>query len=131
MEGEGDCMNEYVYPLSITPHIFIGKKPVAVLFGEERVEVKTWRQVYAVIIGRCNQEPACHEMLMYLRNKVAGKVRVFLSDRPDGMRRPFMVDNSIFAECHYGTATLLHILTIRILTPARFDYSNIRIAINR
>ncbi len=68
-------------------------------------------------------------MLMYLRNKAAGKVRVFISDSSDGMRRPLKVDEGIFCELHYGTETLLHILTIRILKPARFDYSNIKIAI--
>ncbi len=122
-------MSEYVYPLSVPPHIFIGKKPAAVLFGEERVEVKTWTQVYAAVIGRCNQDPAGHEMLMYLRNKAAGKVRVFISDSPAGMRRPLKVDEGIFCEVHYGTETLLHILTIRILKPARFDYSGIRVAL--
>ena len=122
-------MSEYVYPLSVPPHIFIGKKPAAVLFGEERVEVKTWTQVYAAVIGRCNQDPAGHEMLMYLRNKAAGKVRVFISDSPAGMRRPLKVDEGIFCEIHYGTETLLHILTVRILKPARFDYSGIRVAL--
>jgi hypothetical protein len=122
-------MTEYIYPLDVTPHIFIGKKPAAVLFGNERVEVKTWSQVYAAVIGRCNQDPACHKMLMYLRNKAAGKVRVFISDSPKGMRRPLKIDASMYAEIHYGTETLLHILTIRILKPARFDYSNISIAI--
>ena len=110
-------------------HIFIGKKPAAVLFGEERVEVKTWSQVYAAVIGRCNQDPAGHERLMYLRNKAAGKVRVFISDSPAGMRRPLKVDEGIFCEIHYGTETLLHILTVRILKPARFDYSGIRVAL--
>jgi hypothetical protein len=32
------------YPLGVHPSLFVGKKPVAVLFGDERVEVKTWRQ---------------------------------------------------------------------------------------
>ena len=50
-------------------YLFVGTKPAAVLFGDERVEVKTWRQVYAVIIGRCNENPQHHERLMYLYTK--------------------------------------------------------------
>jgi hypothetical protein len=34
-------MNERIYPLTVSPHIFLGKKAAAVLFGDERVEVKT------------------------------------------------------------------------------------------
>ncbi len=125
-----ECVNgEYVYPLTVAPHIFIGKKPAAVLFGEERVEVKSWRQVYSAIIGRCNQDPTGHEMLMYLRDKAGGKVRMFLSEKPDGMTRPLKVDDSLWAEIQYGSQTLMHILVNQILAYARFDYSNIKIAI--
>jgi len=119
----------YIMPLSVEPYVFIGKKPAAVLFGDERVEVKTWRGVYAAVIARCNDDPECHEMLMYLRNKTAGKVRVFLSDNQDVMTRPHKIDENLFAEVHYGTQTLLHVLCKRILKPARFDYSNIRIEV--
>ena len=119
----------YIMPLSVEPYIFIGKKPAAVLFGNERIEVKTWRSVYAAVIARCNDNPECHEMLMYLRNKTAGKVRVFLSDKPDGMARAHKIDENLFAEVHYGTQTLLHILCKRILAPARFDYSDIKIEV--
>jgi hypothetical protein len=122
-------MSERVYPLGYPPYIFVGKKPVAVLFGEERVEVKSWRQVYAAVLARCNQDPACHERLLYLRNKAAGKVREFLSDKPDSMTRPLRIDDALFGEVHYGSQTLMHILTTRILTPAHFDYSGIYIVL--
>ena len=72
---------EYVYPLATGTNIFIGKKPIAVLFGEERVEANNWRKVFAAVLSRCNADAECHEMLMYLRNKASGQVRVFLSDR--------------------------------------------------
>ena len=78
--GETDCGDiedlptEYTYPFTADTNIFIGKKPVAVLFGEERVEVNSWRKVYAAIIGKCNADPKCHENLMYLRDKAAGRV---------------------------------------------------------
>ena len=120
---------EYTYPLTMPFYLFIGKKPSAVLLGNKRVDVKSWREVYAAIIKRCNDDPECRERLMYLRNKTAGKVRVFLSDKPDGMTRPYQIDVNLYGEIQYGTATLLHILCNRILNPARFDYSNIRIVL--
>jgi hypothetical protein len=53
---------ELIYPLRINTSLFVGKKPSAVLFGGERVDVKTWRQVVGVILTRCDSEH--HERLM-------------------------------------------------------------------
>jgi hypothetical protein len=118
---------ERTYPITSPTYMFVGAKPAAILFGDERVEVKTWRQVYSVIIGRCNENPQYHERLMYLRNKAAGKIRTFLSDKPDGMTRPFQIDTDLWGEVHYGSATLMHILLNQILKYTGFDYSGIRI----
>ena len=126
-----DSPIEYAYPLKTNTNLFIGKKPAAVLFGKERIEVKTWRDVYEIILKRCNKDEKHHEMLMYLRNKVSGKCRVFLSDKPDGMNRPLKIDEDIYGEIHYGSATLLHILMNRILDPVGFDCSDIKIALKR
>ena len=121
-------VHEFVYPFTADTYLFIGQKAAAVYFDEERVAVKNWRGVFKLILDRCNRER--HDELMYLRNKVAGKVRVFLSDKPDGMARPFKIDDELFADSgQYGTATLLHILRDLILKPAHFDYDNIRVAI--
>jgi hypothetical protein len=118
--------NEFAYPLSAETYLFIGKKAAAVLFGAERVDVKNWRGVFGLLLNRCNEEH--HDDLMYLRNKAAGKVRTFLSDKPDGMVRPFRIDEELYADSgQYGTVTLLHILRDLILTPTRFDWSDIRI----
>ena len=124
-------MNGYerIYPLTSPTYLFVGTKPAAVLFGDERIEVKTWRQVYAVIIGRCNENPQYHEKLMYLRNKAAGKVRLFLSDKPDGMSNPHQIDTDLWGEVHYGSATLMHILINQILVYTGFDYSGISVVI--
>jgi len=124
-------MSEYTYimPLSVEPYLFIGKKPAAVMFGDERVEVKTWRGVYAAVMKRCNDDPECHERLMYLRDKVLGKARVFLSAKPDGITRPYKIDDAMYGEVQYGSATLMHILCERILYPAGFDYSYIKVAL--
>ena len=121
--------HERTLPLITAPHLFIGKKPIAVFFGEERVEVKSWREVYTMILKRCNDIPRHHEMLMFLRGKIAGKCRVFLADRPDGMTRPVQITENMFAEAHYGAATLMHILTARLLDPVGFDYSNIKVVL--
>ena len=120
---------EITFSLSASPYLFVGKKPAAVIFGDERVDVKTWRGVYAAVMKRCNDIPAHHERRMYLRNKTAGKVRVFLSDKPDGMTRPHKIDTDLYGEVHYGSATLMHVMCQRILDPAGFDYSGIKIAI--
>ena len=118
---------ERTYRITSPTYLFVGTKPAAVLFGNERVEVKTWRQVYAVIIGRCNENPEYHERLMYLRNKAAGKVRKFLSDKPDGMSKALQIDTDLWGEVHYGSATLMHILLNQILKYTGFDYSDISV----
>jgi len=120
---------ELIYPITVDPYMFINRKPIAVLFGEERVEVKTWTQVYTVIIKRCNSDPKHHKTLMYLRGKVSGKCRFFLSDKPDGMKRPVKIDEDMYGETHYGSATLMHILLNRVLAPTGFNLSNIRVVI--
>ena len=124
-----DLPAEYAYPFTADTNIFIGMKPVAVLFGEERVATDNWRKVYAAIMAKCNAETQCHKNLMYLRDKVMGRDRKLLSHSPDGMRRPLKISEDMYAEVCYGTGTLLYILRDRILAPARFDYSGISIVI--
>ena len=120
---------ERTYPLGAATYLLVGRKPTAVLFGEERVDVKTWREVYGVVLGRCNENPQHHERLMYLRGKTSGKVRVFLSDSPAGMTRPIQIDENMYGETHYGSATLIHILCKRILDYTGFDYCNISVVL--
>ena len=127
-EGESTGLQaESIYPLTTPPRYFIGIKPAAVLFGEERIDVKSWRDVYAAVLKRCNSDPKGHEGLMCLRNKTAGKVRLFLSDKPDTMTSPLKIDEDMYGETHYGTETLLHILCKRILDYTDFDYNEIKI----
>lgn len=120
---------EYDYPFTADTNVFIGKKPAAVMFGDERVNVRTWRDVYSAIIKRCNADAQCHDTLMNLRDKVAGRDRMLLSRSPDGMRRPLRIDDDMYAEACYGTGTLLYILRDRILAHTRFDYSDIGIVL--
>jgi hypothetical protein len=131
-------MDEYfnkiraIFPLSCDADVFIGRTALAVFFGEETVAVKTRKQVFTAILIRCNQE--CRENLMYLRGKTSGKVRLFLSDKPDGMRNPVKLDDELYTESgNYGAATMIHIcvtafwrrrsLTIPVFV-SRFDNQN-------
>jgi len=120
---------ETVYPLSITPSLFKGTKPTAVIFGEERVEVKTWRTVCFEIMQRCISDPDKHADLLYLRNKIAGRTRVILSDKPDGMNKPLKLADALYMETFYDTEWLIRILTKELLGNARFDYNDISIEV--
>jgi hypothetical protein len=132
MEGGGMTTHyEWECPLSIHPTVFVGKKAVAVIFGRERVEVKSWRDVYREIITRCYESPEHREMLMYLRDKAHGKIRTFISSSSVGMTRALKIADEVYCEVHYGTETLMGILVNQILAPARYDVSNIRIVIRK
>ena len=99
------------------------------MFGEEVEPVHTWSNVYKAIMQRVVQDPIYHDRLMELRNKLAGKVRFFLSDKPDTMRRPLKISENLYCEIHYGSATLMHILVNIILKAIRYDHSDIKIVL--
>ena len=118
-----------VYPISFNAAEFKGKKPTSLIFGTERVPVLTWRMVFEKVMERCNADVDKHTALMNLRSKISGRARFILSNRPDGMRTPTKVAHKLYAETHYDTPTLLHILLHRILDPIRYDYSNIYVTV--
>jgi hypothetical protein len=126
----GDGMSTIELSLSTHPSIFVGKKPVAVLFGNEREPTHTWSRVYKAILQRAIQEPIYYERLMELRNRMAGKVRVFISDKPDNMTRPLEICEGLYGEVHYGSQTLMHILVNIILKAIHYDCSDIKIEIH-
>jgi hypothetical protein len=67
---------------------------------------------------------------MYLRDRVFGRIHTYLSESPNGMKRPIKIDEGLFADGgQYGTETLLYILCDLILKPAHYDYSGVRIAL--
>ena len=116
-------------PIYIHSSIFVGKKPVAVIFGEETEPAHTWTKVYKVILQRAIQDPIYYERLMNLRGRLAGKVRVFISDNPNYMTRAVKNADDLYGEAHYGSATLMHILVNIILKAMYYDYSFIKIVI--
>jgi len=118
------------YSLSTHPAIFVGRKPVAILIGSEIIPTPSWRKVYKEIMQYYVKDPVYHERLMDLRDKIAGRERVFISSKPDTMTCPLEICEDMYGEVQYGSQTLMHILTVRILTPINFDYSNIKIRLN-
>jgi hypothetical protein len=115
------------YPLSGDTRWFKGMKPTMLAIDGEDIAVKTWRQVYAEILTRCDAER--HDSLMSLRHIVAGKKRVMLADNPNGMYTPVKICDGLYAEAHYDSDTLFSILKRLILGPAGFDYSGISITV--
>ena len=128
--GKEECF-DVIYPLDYNLGEFKGRKPTSIIFGRERVSVGTWTAVFAEIMRRCNEDPVRHKTLMDLRNRISGRKRAILSDKPDGMRTPLRIDNKLYAETHYDTTTLMHVLLHRILKPAGYDYSNLYVALRQ
>ena len=120
---------EVIYPISMNPAVFKGKKPTAIIFGNERVSVSSWQKVLKEIILRCNAQPEYRKKLMNLRDKVSGRERVILSAKKSGMRRSFEIGTRLYIETHYDTETLLRILLTRILDEVGYNYSNITVAV--
>jgi hypothetical protein len=120
---------ETVYPITVNPAIFKGEKPTAVIFGDERIDVRTWKMVVEEILRRCNTDSEKHMILMDLRDKISGQKRVILSQKGDHMHSPKKIDEDLYVETHYDAETLLRILTTRIMDVVHYDYSSIYVSI--
>jgi hypothetical protein len=123
-------MTERVLPLSINPVRFRKQKPIAVLFGEERVAVKTWGDVHTTVITHCIQDPVYHGKMMELRGRIAVKSKVFIAETSDGMKKKKKICDGLYTEVTYGSETLMHILVTRILSAIRYDCTNIYVVLN-
>ena len=122
-----DMPGEYEVTLRSNPSMLKGTKPAAVIFDDERVRVKTWRAVYTEILRRCDMEK--HSDLLWLRNRVAGRKRTVISDKPDGMDFPIELSGDLFVEADFDTEWLIRTLISQILDVVRFDYSGIKIVV--
>jgi len=120
---------ETVYPLTANPAIFKGKKPTAVIFGEERVDVGKWKTVIEEIMKRCDADSEKHVSLMNLRGKISGRERVILAKDGDKMRSPLKINENLYIETHYDTETLLRTLMTRVLDAVDYDYSRVKAAV--
>jgi len=120
---------ETVYPITVNPAIFKGKKPTAVMFDNERIDVGKWKTVVAEMMKRCNEDPEKHVDLMNLRGRISGRERVILAKDGERMRSPIKVDENLFIETHYDTETLLRTIMMRVLDAVDYDYSGITVAV--
>jgi len=121
--------SEYIVPLNLSPRFFVGKKPIALIIEDERVSVKSWREVLGMILKRCCQDPTYHNRLMELRGRVAGNFRIFLSSSPNGMSKAVQIDDELYIEAHHGAEAMMRMLVEKLLTPIGYDYSNIKIGL--
>ncbi|MCL2189787.1 MAG: hypothetical protein FWB87_13595 [Defluviitaleaceae bacterium] len=119
----------YAIPIAINPTIFNAKKAVAVVFGEERVYVKSWRDVVHTILTRCCQDPIYNKHLLALRGNVAGHTRMLLSDNPDEMVKPLMIVEGLYVEVHHGATAMINMLVKKLLEPIGYDYSKLFIEV--
>lgn len=117
-----------VLPLNRESSYFKSKKPIRTDLGNGRIiTTPTWKSVAETILKDCNSVDDRHKELMCLRNRVLGRNRVILSDKPNDMQIPIKIDEDLFFEAKYDTQTLMNVLKNRILDPAGYDYSSIRI----
>jgi len=118
---------ETVYPLKVPPVTFKGKKPTAVIIGDKRIEVGSWKAVIGEILKSCNKNAEINAALMNLRGRILGSRRILLANSGEGMHSPIKIDENLYVETNYDTETNIRILTQRILDVIGYDYSAISI----
>jgi len=118
-----------IYPLTVDPGVFKGKKPSHLIIDGKNIPVYSWKKVFLELMKMCDADPDRHKALINLRGLLSGRTRAFISDKKDGMRSPLEINENLYAETHYDTETLLKILLHRILDEVDFDYTNISVAI--
>ena len=119
---------EVILPLCLDLSHFKGRKPMAVIFPDgRRTEVKTWKAAVAAVLQDCANTAPCSERLMAIRGKVMGRDRVILAASPKGMDVPMEIGPELFVEGKFDTASLLYVLTKRILEPVGYSYHSINI----
>lgn len=126
---EKEKKNEFetILPLSNTK-IFKGKKPIAVIFGENRIITPTWKIVVEIILKEVLKEENMKEKLYGLSDKLLGRKRTRLSKSSDEMRKPLKLSDELYIETHYDTETLMNLL-LQILNDVSYNYNDIKVAI--
>lgn len=112
----------------ISPAALKGKKPAGIKFATgETIETSTWKKIVQTILKHCNRQPDMHEKLMELRGKVFGRQRIILGKSPDEMDVPVKIDEGLYFEAKFDTEALITMMTKKVLEPAGYDYSGIKI----
>jgi len=124
-------LSEWKMSLKTNPVLFRKQKTLAVMFGEERVPVKSWAGVVVAVLTHCIQDPVYHDKLMKLRGRIAGKERFFIAENPSDMKRPKEICEGLYVEVMYGSETLMHILVNRILRAIGYDCSDIYVVLKQ
>ena len=118
---------ESIYPITnITG--FKGKKPIAVLYGNERIITSTWKSVVKTILQEVIKDSNMKCKLEALSDKLLGRVRRRLSKDSESMRSPVEICDGLYIETHYDTEMLMSLL-LQILNEINYDYNNINIII--
>lgn len=118
---------ESIYPITNTAG-FKGKKPIAVLFQEERIITPTWKSVVEKILTEVMKNEENKNRIMSLRDKLYGRVRNRISESEEGMRSAIKLEENLYIETHYDTETLMKLL-LQILDEIKYDYNKIKIII--
>ncbi len=126
---DNDYEKEYesIYPITNTFGLK-GKKPIAILMNNKRIITPTWKSVVKTVLQEIIKEKEMKNKLEALNDKLLGRVRKRLSNKPEGMRSPVEISENLYIETHYDTEMLMSLL-IQILNEIHYDYNNISIVI--
>lgn len=129
--NDKDYESAYELSYSLVPtNRFKGKKPIAVIMNGEKNIIPTWKMAVSYILQEVVKDEKMYKRVLYLRDKLLGRVRTRISSVPDDMRSPLKISEELYIETHYDTETLLNLL-VQILNEIKYDYTNIKIIIKR
>lgn len=121
---------ENIVSINLPLNDFKGKKPTGLFLpGQPRINLGTWKKVAVELLKDCLNDPDRKAKLYSLRGMASGRNRIFVDAVPDSMRSPAEIARNLYVECHYDTATLLHIVLHNLLKSAGYDYSAVKIAL--
>lgn len=102
-----------------------GEKPASLSFPDGRTkQTYTWRKLVSAVLEDCGSIPECRDRLMAVKNIVAGRKRVVLSDNPSEMNVPLKIADGLYFEGFFDTEFLFKQLRY-VLDLAGYDYSGI------
>jgi len=102
-----------------------GEKPASISFPDGRTkQTYTWRKLVSAVLEDCGSIPECRNRLVAVKNIVAGRKRVVLSDDPSEMNVPLKIADGLYFEGFFDTKFLFKQLRY-VLDLAGYDYSGI------
>ncbi|WP_255202665.1 hypothetical protein [Acutalibacter muris] len=108
-----------------SPAALKGEKPASLSFPDGRTkQTYTWRKLVSAVLEDCGSIPECRDRLVAVKNIVAGRKRVVLSDDPSVMNVPLKISDGLYFEGFFDTEFLFKQLRY-VLDLAGYDYSEI------